>query len=54
MIFHLHSGHKQPRELTEFIYREKFGLSPTEFDRLPSKRVEQDLVIMSTLAEYGK
>lgn len=41
-----------PEELIEYEYRKTFGYTHKQFDEIPSKRYERDLVIMSLLNQH--
>lgn len=48
----LELGHKAPEELAEYWYRKEFHMSHLEFDKIPSKRLEKDIIIMNLINEY--
>jgi hypothetical protein len=48
----LEFNHKPPDELREYLYRKEFGYTHLEYDKIPSKRLENDLLIMSLINEW--
>lgn len=48
----LEKGHKAPDELIEYFYRKEFRYTHAEYDAIPSKRLETDILIMNLITEY--
>ena len=48
----LELNHRPPEELTEYLYRKEFGYTHREFDQIPSKRYNTDLLIMNLIGEW--
>ena len=48
----LEIGTRPPPELNEYFYRKEFGYTHEEYDRIPSKRLDKDMIIMSLINEW--